>query len=410
MEIIADLHIHSRFSRATSPQLTIPNLEKWAKVKGLDLLGTGDFTHPLWLKELKQELKEKEGILKTKTGFPFILQAEISLMYTQDKKGRRVHLLLLAPSFEVVEQINNYLGEKGRLDYDGRPIFGMNCIEFTEAIKEISDDIEVIPAHAWTPWFGVFGSKSGFDSVEECFQDQAKHIYALETGMSADPAMFWRLSKLDKYTTISNSDSHSHWPWRLGREANVFELDEINYRNIVNTIRTRQIKETIEVDPAYGKYHYDGHRLCNFSCSPKEAEDKYKNICPVCKKQLTIGVEHRVEELADRELGFRPPKATPFRKLLPLHEIIANLFRVQLYSKRAWREYDLLIDYFKNEFNVLLKAHPLDLARVTDDRIVQAIIKNRQGKIKVKPGYDGLYGEMVLEDSFGEKQKRLFDI
>src|SRR3989338_2357073 len=304
MKIIADLHIHSRFSRATSKELNIKNLEKYAKIKGLNLLGTGDFTHPEWLKELKNELTEDEtGILKTKTGFNFILQGEISLIYTQDGKGRRIHNVLLAKNLDVVEQINEALLKRGRLDYDGRPIFNLSCIEFTEMMKSIDKDIEIIPAHIWTPWFSLFGSMSGFDSVEECFKDQAKFIHALETGLSSDPAMNWRLSQLDNYTLISNSDSHSFWPWRIGRECNIFDI-KLAYDAFIKSLKTKEgFIETIEVDPSYGKYHFDGHRLCKVCMSPKDAI-KNKNICPKCGRKLTIGVLHRVEELADREEGF----------------------------------------------------------------------------------------------------------
>jgi uncharacterized protein (TIGR00375 family) len=406
MQIISDLHIHSRFSRATSPQLNIPNLEKYAKIKGLDLLGTGDFTHPLWLKEIKEELSEQEqnGILKTKTGFPFILQTEISLMYSQGDKGRRIHLVILAPNLETVEQINSYLGKKGRLDYDGRPIFGMSCIEVIEQLKSISENIEIIPAHIWTPWFGVLGSKSGFDSFEQAFENQIKHIYALETGLSSDPEMNWRLSNLDKFTILSNSDCHSHWPWRIGREANIFNLKQLNYQDIIKAIRTRQgYQGTIEVDPAYGKYHYDGHRFCHFSCSPKEAREKYKNICPKCGKPLTIGVEHRVEELADRKQGYEPKDAMPFKKLLPLHEIISTIFQMGVATKKTWQEYNNLIEKFKNEFNILLEIPISELRKATSDKLAQAIIKNREGKIKVKPGFDGEYGQAIIETDKQEK-------
>src|SRR3989338_3923876 len=253
MKIIADLHIHSRFSRATSKDLDIINLEKYARIKGLNLLGTGDFTHPQWLKELKNSLVEDEtGILKTKTGFNFILQGEISLIYTQDGKGRRVHNVLLAKNFEVVEQINEALLKKGRLDYDGRPIFNLSCIEFTEMMKNIDNDIEIIPAHVWTPWFSLFGSMSGFDSVEECFKEQAKHIHALETGLSSDPAMNWRLSQLDNFTLVSNSDLHSFWPWRIGRECNIFDIKPA-YEHLIMALKTKNgFIGTIEVDPSYG--------------------------------------------------------------------------------------------------------------------------------------------------------------
>ncbi len=326
MRIIFDLHVHGRFSRATSNQLSIENLEKWAKIKGVDLLGTGDFTHPEWFAELKEQLKDDgTGILRTKKGFPFILQTEISLMYTQDK-GRRIHILLLAPNFKIVEKITEYFKKIGRVDYDGRPIFGKSIIEVTKSLKAISEDIEIIPAHIWTPWFGLLGSKSGFDSFEEAFGDQIKHIHAFETGLSSDPKMNWRLSKLDKYTTLSFSDLHSFWPWRIGREATIFDLPKLTYKNLIKAIRTKKgYMGTIEVNPAYGKYHFDGHRLCHFSCSPKEAIKKYNNICPVCHKPLTIGVEHRLEELADRPESYKPKNASPFKTLLPLHELLAKV-------------------------------------------------------------------------------------
>ena len=406
MQIIADLHVHSRFSRATSHELTIENLEKWAKIKGVNLLGTGDFTHPTWLQEIKDNLNEEDGILKTVNNFPFILQTEISLMYSQAEKGRRVHIVILAPNLETVEQINSYFSKKGRLDYDGRPIFGLNVIEVTESLKSISKDIEIIPAHIWTPWFGLLGSKSGFDSFEEAFEDQSKNIYALETGLSSDPKMNWRLSKLDKYTITSSSDLHSFWPWRMGREDTIFNLSKLNYKNIINAIRTKKgYAGTIEVNPAYGKYHFDGHRFCKFSCSPKEAIEKYNNRCPVCSKPLTIGVEHRVEELADRPEDFKPKNAAPFKTLLPLHEILSKVLNSAMATKKVWQEYNKLIDFFKNEFNILLNIPVEDLRKVTTEKITSAILKNRQEKIKVKPGFDGEYGEAIIET---EKQEKLF--
>ncbi|MEM2713933.1 MAG: endonuclease Q family protein [Candidatus Pacearchaeota archaeon] len=403
MQVIADLHIHSRFSRATSKDISIENLERWARLKGIGLLGTGDFSHPEWLNELKNKLTENEGILKTESGFPFVLSNEISLIYSKENKGRRVHLIILAPSFEIVDQINAYLESKGRLDYDGRPTFNLSCAELTENLMSISKAIEIIPAHVWTPWFSVFGSMSGFDSMEEAFEDKVKYIHAFETGMSSDPAMNWRLSKLDKYSILSFSDSHSYWPWRLGREATVFELKEnFSYNDLIDAIRNKKIAFTIETSPSYGKYHYDGHRLCNFSCSPEEAR-KLGNTCPICKKQLTIGVMHRVEELADRPAGFRPSHARPFKTLLPLHEIIANVLGLQLFSKKVQREYEALIKNFGNEFNILLNVEPGKLAKATNKAIVEAIIKNREGKIKVVPGYDGVYGKIILET-----QQKLF--
>ncbi|MCK4827377.1 DNA helicase UvrD, partial [bacterium] len=234
MKIFADLHIHGPYSMATSRSTTLQNLEKYARIKGLNLLGTGDFTHPTWLQMLKNDLKEDgSGILKTESGFSFMLTTEVSNVYEQDGKTRKVHNVIHAPDFETVAQINEFLGKHGNLIIDGRPTFSrMTCPEMVEGLMGISPDIVIIPAHAWTPWFGVFGSKSGFDSMEECFKDQTKHIFALETGLSSDPDMNWRLSSLDKYAFVSNSDAHSFWPWRIGREANVFELGKVTFDGI----------------------------------------------------------------------------------------------------------------------------------------------------------------------------------
>lgn len=397
MTIIADLHIHSQYSRGCSKDLSLKNLEKWAKIKGVNLLGTGDFTHPKWIQSIKQELREENGVLYTKSGFPFILQTEISLIYSQDDKGRRVHNVVLAPSIEVVEQINEALGKKGRLDYDGRPIFNIPCPEFVEMLKEISKDIEVIPAHVWTPWFSLFGSKSGFNSVKDCFQDQTKHIHALETGLSSDPKMNWRLSQLDKYLMVSFSDLHSYWPWRIGREATMFDI-KLNYKNLLKALRTREgFKATIEVDPNYGKYHIDGHRSCNVAMTPKESQ-KHNNICPKCGRELTIGVLHRVEELADRKESYKPDNAQKFYTLIPLSEILSKFLGKGIATKAVWYEYNKLIEKFGNEYKILLEAKEDELKKVTEEKIAAAIIKNRKGKIKVSPGYDGVYGEPIFKE------------
>ncbi|MBU1204766.1 MAG: endonuclease Q family protein [Nanoarchaeota archaeon] len=399
MRIIADLHIHSKHSRATSKQLNIQNLEKYARIKGLNLLGTGDFTHPIWIKELKSELIEDgTGILKTKTGFNFILQTEISLMYTQDGKGRKIHNVILAKNFDIVEQITEQLKKIGRVDYDGRPIFGIKCPEFVEMMKEIDKDIEIIPAHVWTPWFSLFGSNSGFDSVEQCFKDQTKHIHALETGLSSDPAMNWRLSMLDKYTLVSNSDLHSFWPWRIGRECNIFDLKELSYDLLLNAIRTKQgLVETIEVDPSYGKYHFDGHRNCNVCMSPNESL-KNKDICPVCGRKLTIGVLHRVEELADRPAGFKPKDAVPFKKLIPLSEILSKLLNSGVASQKIWKAYYNLVNESRPEIDILLNLSLDELKKITNEKIAEAIINIRNGKIKIQPGFDGEYGYPLFSD------------
>jgi len=401
-EIISDLHIHSRFSRACSKNLSIENLEKYARIKGINLLGTGDFQHAAWFKEL-DALEERDGLLYTKTEFPFLWQTEISLMYSKGGKGRRIHYVMFSPNKDIVKQITSWLGSKGRLDYDGRPIFGFSSIELVDAMQSISKDIEIIPAHIWTPWFGIFGSQTGFDSLKECFEDKTDKIHAIETGMSSDPEMNWRIKELNDKSIISSSDSHSFWPWRLGRESTIF-TGKLSYENILKQIRENSFKATIETDPGYGKYHYDGHRNCGFSCSPKEAE-KLKGICPKCGKPLIIGVENRVEKLADNPLGFMPKNAKPFYKLLPLQELIALSKASNLASKKTWLVYNQLIEKFQNEFNILLHVDKLELAKAlpADEQLVQLIIDNRIANIKVKPGYDGQYGIAMLK----EKQEKL---
>jgi uncharacterized protein (TIGR00375 family) len=399
--IIADLHIHSRFSRATSKDLTLPNLEKWARIKGIDILGTGDFTHPTWLKELKENLDEKDGILYTNSGFKFILSGEISLVYTQGK-GRRVHLVLLAPSFEVVDKINSYLDTKGRRDYDGRPIFKIPCDEFTKEMMNISKDIEIIPAHIWTPWFGLFGSMSGFDTLKEAFGNQLANIHAIETGMSSDPKMNWHIQELNDKSIISFSDSHSFWPWRLGREATLFEKID-NYNDLINAIRENKILGTVETDPGYGKYHWDGHRLCNFSCSPAETK-KLGGKCPKCGKPLVVGVEYRVEQLTDQKTE-NNKNQKKFYKMLPLHEIISLVYGFGLTTKKTWDVYNNLIEKFGNEFNILLNISKEKLVEAKiDEKLIEYILINRAGNIKVIPGYDGEYGKPILS----EQQKTLF--
>lgn len=417
MQIFADLHIHSKYSRATSEKMCLEELERFAKLKGLNLLGTGDCTHPLWLKELKDKLKEKNsGVFCFKdSAVGWVLTAEVSNVFEFEGKIKKVHNVLLLPDFEVAEQLNSVLAKYGDLAGDGRPTLQMHAAELVEICTQISKDIMIIPAHAWTPWFSLFGSKSGFDSIDDCFQDQTKNIFAIETGLSSDPAMNWRLSSLDRLALVSNSDCHSPYPWRLGREANVFELKELNYKNLINAIKEKNPKEflyTIEVEPSYGKYHFDGHRNCKVCLEPKEAE-RYKNICPVCKRNLTIGVLHRVEALADREEGFAPKNAIPFKSLLPLYEIISYRLGInQLYSQRAIDMQNKLIVRFGTELNVLLNVKKEDLAKAVDEKIADAILLNRQGKIKISPGYDGIYGKPVFNNADNVKittspQKRI---
>jgi len=394
---IADLHIHSRFSRACSSNLNFENLVKWAKIKGLNLLGTGDFTHPLWLKEIKEKLVGKNGFYYY-DDFPFIITGEISLIYTQER-GRRIHLVVLVPNLEIADKINAYLDTKGRRDYDGRPIFSISGEEFVREMMSISSEIEIIPAHIWTPWFGLFGSMSGFDSLKECFKEQIGNIHAIETGMSSDPEMNWRIKELEDKAIISFSDSHSFWPFRLGREATIFRKTD-SYSDLIEQIRTKTFIATIETEPAYGKYHYDGHRNCNFSCSPEETK-KLNGICPICKRPLTIGVDNRVEQLASYPKGFKLNNAKSFYRVLPLQEVLALALGSSIESKSVWNVYNSLINHFGNEFEILLNTPREEFIRKNiDEKIIELVIRNRNEKIKVKPGFDGEYGKAML----GEKQ------
>jgi uncharacterized protein (TIGR00375 family) len=372
-------------------------MAKYAKIKGVNLMATGDFQHPKWQQELKENLTEDgTGILRTKDNYPFMLTSELSLIYTQAGKGRKVHNVIWAKSLEVAAQVSDTLLKHGRIDYDGRPIFGMSCPEFVDVMKGIDKDIEIIPAHIWTPWFGVLGSKGGFNSIKEAFQERTKEINAIETGLSSDPLMNWRVEELDKFTLTSNSDSHSYWPWRMGREANVFELDELTYKNIIKAIKTREgMKETIEVDPGYGKYHYDGHRNCNVSLSPQES-NKLNNICPRCGRPLTIGVENRVEELADRPMGFKPEGAVPFKKYIPLSDLISGIIGKGVATKSTWKEYNKIVGKLGSEYDVLRKVPKEELEKYISKKITDVIIKNRNQEIKVIPGYDGVYGVPIL--------------
>lgn len=413
MQVTADLQVHSRFARACSKQITLQKLEQYAKIKGLNLLGCADWTHPVWNKEILACLKEDEnGILWSPNKFPFLWQSEVSLTYTQDGKGRRVHHLIFAPNGEVVKQLIDVFSKRWRLDYDGRPIFGISSIEFIELLQSVSKDVELIPAHAWTSFFGILGSKSGFDSVEECFKEKSHLIHAIETGMSSDPALNWRISQLDKYNLVSFSDLHSFWPHRIGREASIFDVKELTYKNIIEAIRTGEgLAATIETNPEYGKYHIDGHRLCNVVLEPSESR-KLNNICPKCHRELTIGVLHRVEDLADRPQGYIRKNAKPFYHLIPLSELIATVYNIQqVNAKQVWSIYNELIKRFNSEFNIMLNVPEQDLKKIAHEKLINAIVKCRQDKLKIKPGYDGVYGEILLDDNekITKTQKSLSD-
>ena len=399
MKIISDLHIHSKNSRGCSKDLDLANLEKYAKIKGVGLLGTGDFTHPAWIEEIKKNLTEDgTGVLRSKNGFPFVMQTEISLVYSQGGKGRRVHNVVLAPSIEVATQITDELKKRGRVDYDGRPIFKISCMEFSEMLNKISKDIEMIPAHIWTPWFSLFGSRSGFDSIKEAFGDQLKNIHAIETGLSSDPQMNWRLSQLDNMQILSFSDLHSYWPWRMGREATILDIEKLTHNNLIKAIRTGEgLHGTIEVDPAYGKYHEDGHRNCDVCLTPSESI-KVKGICPKCGRPLTIGVHHRVDELADRPEGYVRKDAKKVYSLIPLQELLANVFGRGMATKKMWEEYCKIIK-LGSEMDVLMNVPYERLLSVTTEKMARAIIRNREGKLNIKPGYDGRYGVPLFDEN-----------
>jgi uncharacterized protein (TIGR00375 family) len=405
MRVIADLHIHGRFSRATSEQMNIPEIARYSKIKGLNLVGTGDFTHPQWLKEIKEILAPEENTglfkLKANSDFPvrFMLTTEVCTIFDYKNESKKIHHVILTPTMETAIQINERLKVFGDLASDGRPILNMTAPQLVEQIMAVSSQNMVFPAHAWTPWFSIFGAFSGFDTIEDCYQDMTKHIYTLETGLSSDPAMNWRLSKLDRFSLVSNSDCHSFWPWRIGREANVFELQKFNYQQVIDAIKSKDathFKFTIETDPAYGKYHWTGHRNCKISLSAQEAM-KFNNICPVCRRKLTKGVEQRVEELADRPANFKCEGAPGFLRLLPLSEIVAAVLGSDSPSTQAvWKNYNSLIENFGNEYAVLIDAPYEGLANFVDTSIANAIIKVRNGNAKVIPGYDGVYGQLIL--------------
>ncbi|OGH87545.1 MAG: hypothetical protein A3J93_03395 [Candidatus Magasanikbacteria bacterium RIFOXYC2_FULL_42_28] len=426
--LIADLHIHSRYSRACSPELNLANIAKWCQIKGINLVSTGDFTHPAWIEEIKRDLEEVgNGFLKLKLPPPptspsgrgrnddvrFILGTEVSCIYSQGGKTRRVHLLLFFPKISDVEKFNSALTKEGcNIRADGRPILGLTAKEVLQIMKDINPKSVLIPAHAWTPWFAVFGSKSGYDSLEECFEELTPEIFAIETGLSSDPPMNWRLSALDKITLISNSDAHS-LP-NLGREANMFNLDiaKTNYDEFFGAIKNKDSElflKTIEFYPEEGMYHVDGHRACDFSCTPTQTK-KLGGLCPKCKKSLTVGVLSQVEKLADRPEGYRPPDAIPYVSLVELDKIIAQALGVKSRkSVKVQAEYEKLIKYH-NEFEILLDLSYDELAKITTPIIVEGIKRVREGKLKITPGFDGEYGrvEIFTDDERKEFQGKLF--
>lgn len=423
MELIADLHLHSKYSRAVSPQMVIPEIAKWAKKKGIDLVGAPDWTHPLWLRELKNDLVEKSsGVyglrvtsLETES-VRFLLSTEISSIYTQNNKSHRIHNLVLAPNFATVDKINEKLRLAGaNLFSDGRPIIGLSSIQLAELVFSVSADCLIIPCHAWTPWFSLYGSKSGFDSLSECFGSFSNQIYAIETGLSSDPVMNWRIKELDSRSIVSFSDAHS--PAKLGREATVFEIDDLpagrqglRYYDITKAIKDQQIAYTIEFYPEEGKYHYTGHRKCNIIQSPEQTE-KLGETCPVCGRLLTVGVMHRIEELATRTAqevetkekiigngvrGIAWNNRPPYVRLVPLIEILAEALNSGISSQKVINEYNMLTDILGSEFEILL-AKPLEkIAKTSGDKVAEGIKKVRNGDIVIDPGYDGVFGTVRI--------------
>ena len=407
MKMIADLHIHSRFSMATSKEGTPENLDFWARKKGISLIGTGDFTHPVWREELKERLvSEGNGLYRLRDAyvkeesrkFPgegtrFVVSGEISSIYKKNGKTRKVHNVILLPSLEAADAMAQHLEKIGNIHSDGRPILGLDSHDLLEMMLDVCPEGILIPAHIWTPHFSVLGAKSGFDSVEECFEELAPYIHALETGLSSDPAMNWRISKLDRYQLVSNSDAHS--PSKLGREANLLDID-CSYEGLYRAIQTGEgLEGTVEFFPEEGKYHFDGHRKCGVSLSPVEAE-RLGGICPVCGKKLTMGVDHRVEQLADRAEGFVKKDGKKYESLVPLPEVISTCMGYSAASKKVQGCFEQMIQTLGTEFDILRNVPSEDIKSCAGERIAEGIENVRTGNVKRIPGYDGEYGKIEL--------------
>ena len=419
MKVIADLHVHSKYSGATSTRMNIPEITAFAELKGLNILGTGDVLHPKWRQELRRDLEPVEGGLYRPRSGPeiyFIPQVEVATVHEYEGKARRIHHVILMPSLEVAEQLSDELRRFGDIASDGRPVLSIHPAELVEIVMSLDSRNIIFPAHIWTPWWSIFGARSGVDRMEDCYEDQVKHIHAIETGLSSDPPMNWRVSQLSEYTILSFSDAHSPYPYRLGREAVVFELESPSYRNIYEAIVERTEKNhvelTIEVPPAYGKYHWSGHRKCGVGPLPPEEARKLGYRCPVCGRPLTKGVDDRVEELADRPRGYKPEKAQNFIHLLPLQELVALSMGLEaeanLNSKKIWTVYERLVNRFGSEFKVLLDADVAEIAEEAGPELARVIERMRSGAIKVVPGYDGVYGKLVLSEDEAQPEKKSY--
>ncbi len=398
MRYVADLHLHSSFAMGTSPQLTLEGLTAWAKLKGIDLLATADFTHPAWLAELRAKLKEEPGELYSFGGVHFVLGTEVSCVYAQGGRTRRLHLLLYAPNFAAVDRLCEALAPWRDLSFDGRPTLRLSGRELVAAALEADPRCVVVPAHAWTPWYGVYGSKGGFDSLAECFGDLLPHIPAIESGLSSDPGMNWRVPELDGMTIVSYSDAHSLA--RMGREATVFD-GELSYEGYRRALREGSVAYTIEFYPEEGKYHYDGHRRCDFR-QPPASTARMGDRCPKCGRRLTVGVASRVESLAAREAAVRrgadglmassARRRPSYRSLVPLQEIIAETLGRGVATKGVQALYHRLIGLLGPELHLLQEAPLEEIARSAGERLADGIGRVRRGEVSVEPGYDGVYG------------------
>lgn len=397
--------------------MTPETIWRWAQLKGITVIGTGDFTHPAWFRELSEKLEPAgNGLFRLREGhWPepvfescradvfFILSAEVSSIYRKGDRTRKVHSLIYVPDFADAERISKSLGRIGNLSADGRPILGLDAKELLRIVLDASPEAMFVPAHAWTPHFSVFGSESGFDSLEECFDELTPSIRAIETGLSSDPPMNWRLSALDRITLISNSDSHS--PRKIGREANIFDT-EVSYAALRSAIATRQgLAGTIEFFPEEGKYHYDGHRPCGARLTPEDTV-RHSYRCPVCGKRVTVGVMHRVDKLADRAAGFRPPGAPGFQSVIPLAEIIAETLNKGANTKAVTEVYDGLLRSLGSEFRILLDIPAGEIASAGQPRLADAIARVRAGRVNIAPGYDGEYGKIRIFEEMEKTEKR----
>ncbi len=409
MKQIADLHIHSRYSMATSKDGTPEMLDLWARKKGISLIGTGDMTHPVWRQELKEKLiPAEQGLFRLKdeyvlpeagrypgTAPRFVLSGEISSIYKKGGKTRKVHSLILLPGFDEADAFAARLEKIGNIHSDGRPILGLPCHDLLEMMLEVSEEGMYIPAHIWTPHFSLFGAKSGFDTIEECFEELTPYIHALETGLSSDPVMNWQISALDGYQLVSHSDAHS--PSKLGREADLLDI-ELSYQGLFQAVQSgKGLKGTIEFFPEEGKYHYDGHRKCGVCLSPREAEE-YKGICPVCGKKLTMGVDHRILQLSDRDESevSMPESGRPYESLVPLPEVISACVGFSTASKKVQGQYERLLQKLGAEFSILREVPEEDIRAAGGEVLTEGIRRLRAGEVVRKPGFDGEYGKIEL--------------